>query len=73
MENQFTLVEKKSLSTSSLIFIAGMNACVALSIVCYIQKHGGACAFASAMAFVLGFCLYMLPEHEKYNIKLVKV
>lgn len=73
MENQFTLVEKKSLSTSSLIFIAVINACVALSIVCIIQKHGGACAFLSAITFVLGFCLYMLPKHEKYNIELVRM
>ena len=73
MENQFTLVEKKSLSTFSLIFIAGINAGVAVSIVCAIQGHGGPCVFLLALIFVLGFCLYKLPKHEKYNIELVRV
>lgn len=75
MKNQFEFitVEKKSLSTFSLIFIALISALVALSVGCWLQESYDALVFLLALLTVLTIIIVNIDGEELFDIEEIKI
>jgi len=75
MKNQFEFVtvEKKSLSTFSLIFIALHSALIALCVLCYLQTAYDALVFLLALLSVFTIVMVNMPKNEIFDIEEIKI
>jgi len=75
MKNQFEFitVEKKSLSTFSLIFIALISALVALSVACYLTASYDALVFLLALLTVFTIIIVNISREELFDIEEIKI
>jgi amino acid transporter len=75
MKNQFEFitVEKKSLSTFSLIFIALISALVALSVACYLATAYDALVFLLALLTVFIIIIVNMSGEELFDIEEIEI
>jgi hypothetical protein len=75
MKNQFEFitVEKKSLSTFSLIFIALSSALIALCVTCYLTASYDALVFLLALLSVFTIVMVNMPKNEIFDIEETKI
>ncbi len=74
MKNQFEFVtvEKKSLSTFSLIFFGMLCLCVTVSITCFLEEQYNALLFLLSLTATILLFMYFIRK-ELYDVKLVRV